>query len=274
MKILHAIPAPTEGSSAEKIRLSLPQISLEKPKPVDSPILKLFQLVLNDDHYWIQNCPLFGGEKEVPSLLVGPLGVTLIIVKNNHGIYRAAGMNWEKFDETRKQFRSESPNPLMSARELSQKVEGFLGQNGMEHIPVQAVIVFTHPGFHLESEKPAIRILPFDGLRRYVASIAQAIPAMNLVEIPQVVQLLAPFTAEKDEPIKELHDDFSFKEEKPKKPIKLPNVNIPLPNDDQFVKTVNKVPFTTRQLLLLAGLVIINIIILISLVIVVLSIQN
>ncbi|MGB9640803.1 MAG: hypothetical protein ACPL4H_07800 [Anaerolineales bacterium] len=274
MKSITAIPSPAEDSTGGQSHLSLPQIPFGKPKTGDSAVLKLFQQILNDDHYWIKNCSIFGTGKESPPLLVGPLGVTLIFENTSHGIYRANGINWEIFDEARKQYRSESPNPIVHAIELSQKVVDFLSQQGFAHIPVQAVIIFTHPGVHLELNKPAVRMLPLDGLGRYITSIAHAIPTINLAEIPQVVQLLAPYTEEKDSLFDEIHDGFSFKEEKPKKPIKLPEVNIPLPKDDGFVKTVNKVPFTTRQLLLLAGLVIINIIILISLVMVVLSYHN
>lgn len=271
MKTITAIPSPTEGSAAGKSRLSLPQIPFVKPKTDESSVLKLFQQVLNDDHYLIKNCSIFGLERRFPPLLVGPLGITLIIENESHGIYRANGANWEKYDESRKQYRSESPNPIAQAIEVSQKIVTFLSQQGFAHIPVQAVIIFTHPGVHLELNNPAVRMLPLDGLGRYVASIAQAIPTINLAEIPQIVQLLAPYTEEKDKTFDELRDGFSLKEEKSKKPIKLPEVTIPLPKDEKFVKTINKVPFTTRQLLLLAGLVVINILILVSLVLVVLS---
>ena len=270
MKLIQAILTPLDSETSDKRPFSIPRFPIGKTKELDASILKLFQQFLNDDFFLIKNCSVIDFEKEVPPLLIGPMGVMLIFENNSHGIFRANEMNWERLNESHNQYQAETPNPLVVGAEQSKKVTDYLALHGFTNIPVQPVILFTHPAIHLELLHPAIRLVPMDGLGRFITSIAQAAPEINLNEIPALVHLLAPFTTE-DETLKELRDGFSFIEEKPKKQVKLPEVNIPLPNDDQFVKTVNKVPFTTRQLIILGGLVIINLIILILLVLVILG---
>ncbi|MGB9673321.1 MAG: hypothetical protein ACPL3P_04225 [Anaerolineales bacterium] len=270
MKIIQAIPNIEGRDSQGKSKINLPQISKNKRPLLDSPVLSAFNQILNDEFYLIKNSTCIDATKELPPLIIGPLGVIIVLENNSHGVYRAREMFWEKLNETKNQYHPETPNPILFAAEWEQRVAEFLAKNGFAQVPVQPIIVFTNPGIHLELDEPAVRLLPMDGLGRFLVSLGQEIPKINLGDIPQLVKLFAPLTSD-DEKKVELQDDFSLIEEKPKKPVKLPDITVALPKDEKFIKTVNKVPFTTRQLILLAVLVIVNIIILIGLVLVVLS---
>lgn len=91
-------------------------------------------------------------------------------------------------------------------------------------------------------------------------------------EARSLVPILAPYTLEDALAAREIQDDFSLREEKPR-PVQLPAVETPLSPDDKLVNAIQKVPFTQRQLLVIVVLVVLNIIILIALVLVILALS-
>jgi hypothetical protein len=175
-------------------------------------------------------------------------------------------------DERRKQFRPLQPNPIQAAEAQQTALRAYLAAQGYPQVSVQALIVFTDTGAHLETDQSEVRLLHLDGFPRFAAALARAQPTLTLNEVRSLVPLLAPTTREGISASREIHDDFSLREEKPR-PTKIPSFELPLPRDDPLLRTIQKVPFTRRQLLVIALLVVLNLLILLALVLAVLALS-
>lgn len=268
MKILHAVD---ESFSLEKSSASK-RSQRGKPNPHLQRIEQILAGIFDDDAMLIYDLSLQGGAIQVPLALLTLSGITLFYLDQRRGVFRARGGEWEQLDERRRQYRPSQPNPLEMALSQVAALRAYLAEQGNAGVGIQAVIIFTDPGVHVEAEESQVRLVYGEGFPRFAAQLARARPALTLNEARSLVPILAPYTLEAALAGREIQDDFSLREEKPR-PVQLPAVEIPLPADDKLVNAIQKVPFTQRQLLVIAVLVVLNILILIALVLVILALS-
>lgn len=234
-----------------------------------SPLIKVLQTALDNSFILIQDSPLANLDTQSILTLIGPAGIYLFIQNDSRGHFRVEQKRWEQLDEGRRRFRPVQPNPLQAALEIAEQVKDALRQQSFTDAEVEPVIVFTNPGAYLETSQPALRLLPLDGLPRFAFTLSVTPPKLTDPEIEALTKLFAPQRVEEVLAAQEIRDDFSFKDEQtPRR--KMPELNVPLPNDEKVVKAINKVPFSTRQMLILAVLVVLNILIILGLVLVIL----
>lgn len=271
MNILHGIelPATNETSHRDK-RWDI------KSQKAANPHLRYIEQILGGvfDHTatLIYDLSLQGGVIKAPLALLSLSGITLFYPDHRRGIFRVRSGEWEQLDERRNQYRPSKPNPVQEANSQVDALRFYLAEQGFSNVTVQAVILFTDPGIHVEGEGNNVRLVYKDGFPRFAANLARAQPALTVNEVRALVPILAPYTLEEALASQEIQDDFSFREEKPLQ-IQIPQIEIPLPQDDKLVRVVQKVPFTQRQLVVIAILVIVNILVLIALVLVILAIS-
>lgn len=269
MKIYHAVEAidSLEQSSLKKRRTA------KKEKKVSAHLQRIEQIldsVFDPTATLIYDLTLQEGQIQAPLTLVIPSGIILFYLDDRRGVFRSRAGEWEQLDERRKRFRALQPNPIREAAAQADALRAYLAGQGFPNVSVQAAIIFTDAGVHIESDQSEVRLVYLDGLPRFAAFLARAQPALSRDEVHNLVTALAPYTLEAAQAAREIQDAFSFREQKPPQ-IKMPRVEIPLPPDDKVVEAIRKVPFTRRQLLIIAVLVIVNILVLIALILVVLS---
>lgn len=234
-----------------------------------SAVTRVLQTILDNSFALITDSPLLGGDTPPPLTLLGPAGIYLLWQNASRGLFRASAAQWEQMDDNRRQFRPAQPNPIQSALQTAKDVHQALSEQGFGQVEIQPVVIFTHPGIHLELDQPAVRLLPLEGLGRFALALTHTPPVLTEKDIETLISLFAPLTVDEVKAAREIKDEFSFKEEQPQK-IKIPEINLPLPKDEKIVTAIHKVPFSTRQLLILAALVVVNLLILIGLVLVIL----
>jgi len=211
---------------------------------------------------------LEGLEIPIPLVLVGPPGVSVIYPSASRGIFRASEESWEKLQDRQKGFKPAQPNIITRVRLMAQAVSAFLATSQYSSLEVEPVIMLTDPGTHVEASHPAARIIHSDGLDRFIAGLFRARTKLNRQDANKIGNLLLGPLALLDEgDTAAPEDEFSFAEAKPPPG---PSIADQIPKGEGVVKSINKVPFSMKQWLVLGLLIVVNIIVLLALVILIL----
>jgi hypothetical protein len=249
--------------------LGLGQGSYQELQAQEELVARL-EKVLDNRFVLLRNATLEGLDFPIPMLLLGPPGVKLIYPCAARGVFRAKGDTLEFMDEDYKAFRNASPNLLTRAASMAEKVSAYLTANNPAPVDVEPFLYFSDPGTHVEAVRPTVRILPVDGLERFVAGLLQSRAYFEKEEVQKLVDLLRKFidVAERQmSPFSE-RDAFSFADEER---FGQSSVLDRMPRGEGVVKTLNKIPFSGRQWALLGCIVVINIAILIAFLVLVLT---
>ncbi len=217
----------------------------------------------------LRNVTLQGLEIPIPLVLVGPPGVWVIYTSAIRGLFRARGDTWEKMDSNQEVFRPATPNLIRRTHLMAQAVGAYFSTCNISLPAIEAVLMFSHPGTHVEVIRPEVRIVLADGLERFVVGVLQGRIWLERNEVDKVVNLLIESMGltEKDLAPYPEKDAFSFADER--EPAGLPALAT-LGRGERLARMLNKIPFSRRQWLALGCLVFVNIIVLIAFVILIL----
>jgi hypothetical protein len=138
----------------------------------------------------IRNFTLPGSEIVLPMILIGPPGVYVIHVTPLTGFFEAKGDQWSIVKNGR---ASPAPINLMSrvarlARALHMYLERqgvtLPGPQGIVLVnPVEPVLIASSPAMHVESMRPAVRVVMSDAIRQFAASLLQARPGLRAEQV-------------------------------------------------------------------------------------------
>jgi hypothetical protein len=193
MEILHAIESIASPPKSSP-RKRQDRQDEKKILPHLRTLERLLAEVLDHTATLIVDFSLQEGTIRAPAALVNPSGVFLFYFDPRRGVFRARAGKWEQLDERRKQFRPLQPNPIQAAEAQQTALRAYLAAQGYPQVSVQALIVFTDTGAHLETDQSEVRLLHLDGFPRFAAALARAQPTLTLNEVRSLVPLLAKFT--------------------------------------------------------------------------------
>ena len=232
-----------------------------------------------DNHFFLlSNLRLPDQGKLSPLFLIGPTGNWAIQPTGFTGIFRANESTWERLDEKKQVFGPSKPNLLIQVNAWAKALNEALSTLGFQTPPIEPVLFFSDPGAHVDSTRLAVRIVLADGLPRFLAGLFQSQPVLEKEDIRQIVLAIAGEEAlEPTHAGFEIKDDFSLREKRAPKPSvpkspEAPSRLAAISRDEpEIVRRVSRfVPFTRRQWVYLALLLLVTLIILITLVFVVL----
>ncbi|HEY2980705.1 MAG TPA: hypothetical protein VGJ22_05960 [Anaerolineales bacterium] len=130
----------------------------------------------------IRNLTLPGSEIVVPLILVGPQGVNVIYATQARGFFEAKGDEWNTVARGRSQ--PAAVNLLSRARLMARAVQLYIQRQNIQLSgPIEPVLIGTDPGFHVETTRPAVRVIMSDAIRQFGASLVQARPAMRAQDV-------------------------------------------------------------------------------------------
>lgn len=239
---------------------------LSQDSSAQGMVISAFQRVVSNKYHMLIDLPLTGLEMPVPLVLVGPPGIWVLHPSGLRGVYRAKGDSWEKIDDRKQTYKPADEN-LLSQTELQAKaVRDFLVSHGYMHSQVEPVLVFTNPGVHIESARPIVRIVQIDALDRFITGIVQSRVVYEQEQVQQIVNLLTTLAYEASESDADERSSFSITaQERAKEKIDSASAN--LDRIDSAFSKVEKLPFSSRQWIVLGGLILVNIIVLVAFVI-------
>ncbi len=240
---------------------ALNSLSTKKESQAQGTVTNALMKVLDNRFYLLCNILLAGLEVPIPQVLVGPTGIWVIYAVPTKGIFRADESRWEAFNERTSGFEPGKPNYIARAILLAKAVESFFTSKEMALPAIEPILFFANPGVHVDSTRPAARIVLADGLERFLANVIQLPLVLETENIHKIVDELAGTSEGRElDQTAETEDAFSYKELPPEKsahpsPIveKLSNVGR---GEPEFAKQVtDKNPFNRRQWVVLGSLV-------------------
>jgi len=276
MKIIdHAYPVKTgrSRSGLERWLKRLPSRRYGSPEErAQETLIKSLNRMLGHQYVLLRGILLEGLGGPIPLTLLGPVGVLVIQASAERGLFRANDESWERMDDRLRRFRQARPNLIARTLLNARALQSYLAANGFPILKVEPVLYFSHPGTHIDAIRPAVRLVLADAVERFAAGLAQATPVLSPEDIPRIVDLLIKPQEPAAEPITDslVKDDFSLIEEIVPPPRE-PQASLAESRFSQdTVSALNRIPFNTRQWLLLGILMLVNVMILIGFVVLVL----
>jgi hypothetical protein len=136
-------------------------------------IVTYFDRQLEKGYTLIRNMTLGASGITVPMILLGPAGIYVIHVTYLRGRYEARGNAWN--EESGNTFQPASDNLILQTARMAAAVKAFIERQGVKlPIPIEPVLIAANPGLHVESVKPAVRVLMIDGIKSFVTGLSTA----------------------------------------------------------------------------------------------------
>lgn len=267
MKLIDCTPTQPEETSVQKIlsRIGeyLPFLG-DKELKSQEIVLDHLQRGLDNRYTLMRNIPLEGGGGAIPFILLGPFGLAVLNSNAQKGLYRAKEESWLEMNKTTRQFRPAHVNLLKQTQSFAKTVAAFLDAQGKAHPIPSAVLIFTNPGVHIDSNRPAVRLVLADGIDRLIATFMQGGEVLGGAEVKVLVDTIDKAVKPEALPVTE-EDIFGkdlglVKPETPaaKAPRPVSQLNLP-----PFLARLN---FTKKQWVLLVVILLVNLMLLMGLI--------
>src|SRR5690349_2313197 len=134
-------------------------------------IVTFFDRQLEKGYTLIRNMTLGASGITVPIILLGPAGIYVIHVTYLRGRYEARGNAWN--EESGNTFQPASTNLIQQTTRMAAAVKAFIERQGVKlPVPIEPVLIAANPGLHVESVKPAVRVLMIDGIKSFVTGLS------------------------------------------------------------------------------------------------------
>jgi len=136
-------------------------------------IITFFDRQLEKGYTLIRNMTLGASGIVVPIILLGPTGIYVIDVTFLRGRYEARGNAWN--EEAGDGYKPAEVNLIQRTLRMANAVKKFIERQGVKlPSPIEPVLISGNPGMHIESVKPAIRVLMIDGIKSFVTGLSTA----------------------------------------------------------------------------------------------------
>jgi Nuclease-related domain len=182
MKIIDKTPFQTEKgeiSLMDRLQGTLkygfswyPELAVQKN------IITHLDRALEKGFVLIRNLTLPGSEIVEPIILIGQGGIYVIYVTHLRGYYEAKGDQWNIDNGGR--FKPAPINLMSRVARLAKVLTRYLQTQNIE-LPVQVepVLIAADPGLHVDSMRPAVRVVQSDAIKQFAASLLQARPVFR-----------------------------------------------------------------------------------------------
>jgi hypothetical protein len=141
-------------------------------------IVKYFERQLEKGYTLIRNMPLGESGIVIPIILLGPTGVYVIEVTSLKGRYEAKGDTWNV--ESGNQYKSAPVNLIQRTMRMARALQAYIERQGVKlQVAIEPVLIAGDPGLHIESVRPAIKIMMIDGVKPFVNGLVTGKPVLR-----------------------------------------------------------------------------------------------
>lgn len=227
-------------------------------------LARLFSSGLNNHFVLVRNLVIPDETEKtpgflIPCVLLGPACLLVINPSDLQGFFRAQEDSWLQMEKHAQTYRPASHNLIRETLLMAEQVHNLMQAGGLPYPEVQPVLFFANTGMHVESARPAVRILKFDTVERFLSSLRREEPLLDARQVQVLVDYLTGLEQASQA-------QKSRAAEKPKKTDRLVA--------DQAITTVETIidqqHLNRKQWLILGGLLTATIVTLIILILVVL----
>lgn len=182
MKIIDKTPLLDEkGNLALMQRLQgMLQFGLNWPRELEAQnaIIKYFDRQLEKGYTLIRNMTLGQSGIMIPMILLGPTGIYVIEVTYLRGRYEAKGEAWNV--EAGDSYKPAPVNLIQRTLRMANALRKFIERQGITlQVGIEPVIIAGDPGLHIESNRPAIKVMMIDGIKSFVSGLVAGKPILN-----------------------------------------------------------------------------------------------
>src|SRR6266508_3040313 len=142
-------------------------------------IIAFFDHNLEKGYTLIRNMTLGASGILVPLILLGPTGIYVIHVTYLRGRYEARGNQWN--EASGEGYKPAPINLIERTARMANAVTAFIERQGIRlPINIEPVLIAGDPGLHIESVRPAIKVLMIDGIRSFTSTVASGRPVLKI----------------------------------------------------------------------------------------------
>lgn len=152
-------------------------------------IITYFDRQLEKGFTLIRNYTLGQSGIMIPMILLGPTGFYVINITHLRGRYEIKGDSWNM--EAGEGFKPAPANVVQDTLRMAKAVRAFIERQGTK-IPgeIEPVLIAADPGLHLESTRPAIKVLLIDAIKSFVMNLATSNPTMSNEQVYEYTERL------------------------------------------------------------------------------------
>jgi len=182
MKIIDKTPLLDESGNLglmQRVQGML-QFGFNWPRELESQkaIVTFFGRQLEKGYTLIRNMSLGESGIMIPIILLGPTGIQVIEVSYLRGRYEAKGDSWNV--ESGNQYKPAPVNIIQRTMRMARALQVYIERQGVKlPVPIEPVLIAGDPGLHIESVRPAIRVMMIDGIKAFVNGLATGRPVMS-----------------------------------------------------------------------------------------------
>jgi len=136
----------------------------------------------------LQNVVLPETEIDLPLVLIGPPGIFLVNALHEHGVYLAREDEWGTLSG--EQFMPARINQVKRTVTLGRVLQVYLERLGYKGFIVETIMMSANPGLHIDSTRPAVRVVMSDALERFAISLSQARGVFGPDQVVDLEQVL------------------------------------------------------------------------------------
>jgi hypothetical protein len=163
-------------------------------------IVTFFDRQLEKGYTLIRNVPLGASGITVPLILLGPTGIYVIYVTYLRGRYEARGNSWN--EASGDGYKPASVNLIQRTARMANAVKAFLERQGIKlPVEIEPVLIAGNPGLHIESVRPAIKVMMIDGIKSFASGLATGRPVMSMEVVHDFAdRIVNPRTPKRESP--------------------------------------------------------------------------
>lgn len=233
----------------------------------ESVVIAAFQRMVGNKFFMLRKVAIKGLDGLIPLVLVGPPGVWMLYPSALRGVYRANGETWEKIDERHQSYKAASENFITKAVQMAEALQDYLRSQGVQYSPVVPVLIFTNPGIHVETLRPVVRIVLIDALDRFISGVTQGRLVNDQEQVESMVNLLTSPPDEKDGQSAGEGENMLAANSLTEGGSRSGKGQANLERIDTAFSRVEKLPFSSKQWVVLILLISINVLVLLAFVI-------
>ena len=141
-------------------------------------IITYFDRQLEKGYTLIRNYSLGQSGIMVPIILLGPTGIYVIHITYLRGRYEVKGDTWNV--ESGEGYKPAPINLIQRTMRMGKAVRAFIERQGVQvPVEIEPVLIGGDPGLHIESVRPAIKVMMIDGIKSFVANLQTGRPMLS-----------------------------------------------------------------------------------------------
>jgi hypothetical protein len=163
-------------------------------------IVAFLERQLEKGYTLIRNVTLGASGITVPLILLGPAGIYVIHVTSLHGRYQAKGSSWN--EASGNGYKPAAINLIERTARMAKAVKSFIERQGPKlPVEIEPVLIAANPGLQIESVRPAIKVMMFDGIKPFAAGLLSARPVLSLDAVHEFAdRIVNPRSPKKEAP--------------------------------------------------------------------------